>query len=87
MEGWRLLYKGLISVVVLYALYNVFLLSKLRKNDEKFLLKKEEIVKNQLGQITDHLNTLEKNQNHFNNLVLDMEKYILEIKANPRKDS
>ena len=77
MEGWKLIYKVLLAVVLVYALYNVYIISNLRHSEEEEKLKKsQELLQSELGQIESHLRQLETNQNEFSSVVKDVQEYI-----------
>ena len=77
MEGWKLIYKVLLAVVLVYALYNVYIISNLRHSEEEEKLKKsQELLQSELGQIESHLRQLETNQNEFSSVVKDVQQYI-----------
>lgn len=85
MEGWKFIYKVLLAVVLVYALYNVYIISNLRHSEEEEKLKKsQELLQSELGQIESHLRQLETNQNEFSSVVKDVQQYIQQVKKLPR---
>ena len=88
MEGWKVIYQALIAVVLIFALYNVFIISNIHHRDDDILIKHtQDLLQTELKDLTNHLKELESNQREFNDLVQGVDQYIETFKNRPRPKS